>query len=331
MADDNSSQRWGISEWFGEDFFSLTDDLRVTFASDALKSIKEVNRPCPHLAPIIVDARCNKKGGICSTQLYREDADGNVSAQGTRVSICPLRLVSLEVLRDIAENVLGVDDAYLVKEVPYSHSMILTSKNGTPKTAGRIDWLLVDANDLKSFCAVETQSVYMSGKSQDNDFKELIQKKGRITMPTHTRHPDYKSSVPKRLGPQLESKARHLTNAGKKTVVLVDTYVLENMSPLREVQLPVSYEKDASIKKQRMLETCEVVFAFISLERKGGSSLPSYSYATIDDSRQALDAVAPIPISEFFETVKNTVTSRRRDKRKVIPLNAGKGATGALF
>ncbi|TMU77925.1 NotI family restriction endonuclease [Hydrogenophaga intermedia] len=219
--------KWGPSEWFGLQVNSLSNEERLAVAQDALKPHKEADRECPHLTALTnAPYGCSKAGGVCTVQRYAADAAG-VKATGQAVAICPARLVSRDVLRSIAKTVLGLDEGVmLVKEVPYSLNMTKVKKSGEPSWAGRIDWLLVDGNNPKRFAAVETQAVYMSGKSQDGTFKAFVDAGGEMAMPPDYRHPDYKSSVPKRLAPQLESKARHLSSTSRKTVVIVDEFVL---------------------------------------------------------------------------------------------------------
>ncbi|MCK6407192.1 MAG: hypothetical protein L6Q60_14430 [Rhodocyclaceae bacterium] len=320
MVARSSSERWGIAEWYGRDITALTNAERKVYAQDAKKSVSEVCRPCPFMGSFIPGFTCNKKGGICSTQKYASSG-GSTLPTGKRVAICPSRLVTKDVLLAIASDVLDATSVLLVREVPYSLSLVNKRSNGAPAYAGRIDWILVDKDNPENFCAVETQSVYMSGKSQDADFDEIERHNGVLTAPVHFRHPDYKSSVPKRLGPQLESKARHLTNAARKTVVLVDDYVFDNMSELREVQIPEGNATTPAEKKANMLEACEVIFAITKLEPAEGLSPPSFLYTTIADSRTALDAVSPMPAKQFFRTINEIVQAKTKATRaKVFPL-----------
>jgi Restriction endonuclease NotI len=230
-AENAPAERWGPSEWFGSPVLLVCKDERLQLAQDALLPVKLANRLCPHLTALTgADWSCSKAGGVCAVQRYASDGM-DVYLVGEQVAICPSRIVSKEVLKDIAQTVFGANvEAVLVKEVHYSVSLTKTLKNGEPAAAGRIDWLLVDTADPKRFCAVETQSVYMSGKTQDTTFNAFVETGGEMVMPPVYRHPDYKSSVPKRLAPQLESKARHLSSTSRKTVVLVDQFVRANMS-----------------------------------------------------------------------------------------------------
>lgn len=303
-----STDKWGPSEWFGHDIQAVSDPERLQLAEDALLPNKVVNRPCPFLEALTAQSYgCSKSGGVCSVQRYSLDSSGQISLLGHKVAICPSRLVSQSVLAAIAKKVLNLDvGVILVKEVPYSVSLTKTNKSGEPAAAGRIDWLLVDDSNPNRFCAVETQSVYMSGKSQDATFAAFVAAGGQIAMPPDYRHPDYKSSVPKRLAPQLESKARHLSSTSRKTVVLVDEFVRANMSALQEVAVPNAYASDPVKAEQHKLNGCEVIFAIVTLT-DGSLTISEFLYCSISSARDALNAVAAMSHSDFEKTVVGIV------------------------
>ncbi len=320
----SASEKWGPSEWFGNPILGVTKAERLHLAQDALLPAADANRPCPHLTALTgLDWRCSKPGGLCAVQRYARNGAGGVSLTGDQVAICPSRIVSKAVLGAIAKTVLGPTvDAVLVKEVPYSVSLTKTLKNGEPASAGRIDWLLVDVANPKRFCAVETQSVYMSGKTQDTTFQAFVDAMGDMAMPPLYRHPDYKSSVPKRLAPQLESKARHLSSTSRKTVVLVDEFVRANMSLLHEVPVPAAYSADPEKAAKHKLNSCEVVFAIVSLS--GGSlAVTEYLYCSIEAARAALNAVAAMSHADF-ESVVQSLVAPVDNKGLPKPWRAGK-------
>jgi hypothetical protein len=303
-----TSKKWGPSEWFGCDVATVSNDERLQLAKDALLPSKAAERTCPHLTALTgTPNTCSKAGGVCAVQQYSRTFSGGISLAGHRVAICPSRLVTQDVLRTIAQKVLGLSaDVVLVKEVPYSLNMTKVKKSGEPTSAGRIDWLLVDGTDPKRFAAVETQSVYMSGKSQDGTFQAFVDAGGALTMPPEYRHPDYKSSVPKRLAPQLESKARHLSSTSRKTVVIVDEFVRANMSSLVEIAVPAAYAHDAFRAEQHKRDSCQVIFAIVSLDG-GALKVVELLYCSIDAAKAALDAVGPMSQAEFKKVVLDMV------------------------
>ncbi len=85
------------------------------------------------------------------------------------------------------------------------------------------------------WCAVEVQAVYFSGNKMSVEFDSLIASKGVAKMPVENRRPDYRSSGPKRLMPQLQIKVPTLRRWGKKMVVVVDASFFESMGEMATV------------------------------------------------------------------------------------------------
>jgi hypothetical protein len=94
----------------------------------------------------------------------------------------------------------------------------------------------VSGQSLK-WCALEMQAVYFSGKSMENDFKDMRQWEGPgIPFPMVQRRPDFRSSGPKRLMPQLQIKVPTISRWGKKMAVVVDKAFWESLGEMREVR-----------------------------------------------------------------------------------------------
>jgi hypothetical protein len=75
-----------------------------------------------------------------------------------------------------------------------------------PVAVGKIDMVLVhpDTSVLR-WCALEIQAVYFSGASMSRDFNVMKQWHGPgLPFPQGIRRPDFRSSGPKRLIPQLQ-------------------------------------------------------------------------------------------------------------------------------
>jgi Restriction endonuclease NotI len=305
----STRDKWGPSEWFGVSVFDVDDPTRLSIANDAKKPFKLANRECPFQTALTGKRKvCSKAGGICSMQQYTASAaTGHITPTGIQVAICPHRIISKQVLNDIVPRVIGAGvQAVLVKEVPYSVSLVKSRSSGKPAAAGRIDWLLVDKTNPANFFAVETQSVYMSGKSQDNLFNSFIQSGGAIVMPPDHRQPDYKSSVPKRLAPQLASKAKHLSATSRKTVVIVDEFVYQNIHKLREVDVPDAFLTDPVRAEAHKLNGCEVIFAIVSIANSQ-LMVTRFLYCSIAAATDALNAVSAMSKVDFELVVKNIV------------------------
>ncbi len=309
----NPADKWGPSEWYEVAVFAADDAQRLALAIDAKKRFKAANRICPFQTALLGPLKiCSKRGGICSVQRYTQGAKtGDITPTGMQVAICPHRIISRPLLAEIVPKVMGAQvEAVLVKEVPYSVSLVTVRKSGEPTAAGRIDWLVVDRQDPLKFFAVETQSVYMSGKSQVNTFDSFIKANGAISMPPDHRHPDYKSSVPKRLAPQIESKARHLSATSRKTVVILDEFAYSNMHTLHEVDVPAAFIDNALRAEQHKLDTCEVIFAIVSIA-DAQLTVKKFLDCKIAAATDALNAVAAMSKTDFEDVVRKIVAPKK--------------------
>jgi|GEM_PF-2101078 len=76
--------RYGIAEWYGRLLMSLTPAERCAYAAIAMG---EAAPPACPFRPMV----CNKRGGVCSIQPYRE-ADQRINGvAGEPVIVCPTR------------------------------------------------------------------------------------------------------------------------------------------------------------------------------------------------------------------------------------------------
>jgi len=89
---------------------------------------------------------------------------------------------------------------------------------------GRIDNVLVHpTRNPIDWCALELQAVYFSGKSMRNEFNMLAATELQtLAYPAAHRRPDWRSSGPKRLLPQLQTKVPTIRTWGKKVAVVID-------------------------------------------------------------------------------------------------------------
>lgn len=233
--------RYGIAEWFGHDITSMTPETRQTFGQ--LAAAQDQNGDlsdapvCPFLSTLVSAARCNKGSGVCSIRRYSGGTDGSgIPVPGDKiVTVCPSRF--LQTLADekslfawIAEKMLDIANPTVVKETPFLRKVSDTMRRpeiaADPETeeegkkAGRIDWILVnpatmDAGELE-WCAVETQALYFSGDKMRPEFDACAAAPSPMLFPIGRRRPDYRSSGPKRLSPQLDVKVPVLRNWGEK-------------------------------------------------------------------------------------------------------------------
>lgn len=186
---------------------------------------------------------CTKAGGVCSIRLV-EEINGQVQAvKGERAPIratCPYRFQEANrVFEAIGEDLLGDPSPHQVGEVGFLESTgNLDSDPG--QDVGRIDMVLLKTNAPDGhpleWLATEVQAVYFSGDEMPKEFKQLRENNGRLMMPAGKRRPDYRSSGPKRLMPQLQIKVPTLRRWGKKMVCVVDTPFFESMGSMEEVE-----------------------------------------------------------------------------------------------
>ncbi len=121
------------------------------------------------------------------------------------------------IFRDAAQFAFGSEEqTEVIPEVPFLRSTIGRAK------LGKIDFIVAKhvGGHLADFCALEVQSVYMSGAAMRREFDHFLAT-GEVLEPTTNRHADYRSSSHKRLMPQLMLKVPALRRWGKKLLIAV--------------------------------------------------------------------------------------------------------------
>jgi hypothetical protein len=233
------------------------------------------------------------------------------------VTLCPARF--LQPLRTgptlfqvIGDKMLGVTAPIVVKETPFlrklSEGEAMGAEEHGPK-AGRIDWILVDPASLAAqelqWCAVETQSLYFSGATMQGEFIAYAQAPGPVLYPVGKRRPDYRSSGPKRLLPQLAVKVPVLRNWGKKMVVIVDRYFLDNMNTLAD-----AFPRAKNDAERR--DNAEVAWVVVDYDAQLRLVLHAILYTTLDASRHALNATEPFSKADFTRELKSVIANPAR-------------------
>src|SRR5579859_5370589 len=148
---------------------------------------------------------------------------------------------------------LGCDNPLHIGQIGFLDR--LPSEVVVSKDVGRIDNVLVvpDSQPMH-WCAMEVQSVYFQGRAMRNDFELIASHKGpTLPFPKVIRRPDYRSSGPKRLMPQLQIKVPSLRRWGKKMAVVVDRPFFESLGKMEEV-------KDVS--------SCDIAWFIVQYEEK---------------------------------------------------------------
>lgn len=331
-----SAPRYGIAEWFGKDIAALSPEERQEFGRIAImrEDTRNLSAPpfCPFLSSVIPESKCNKAGGVCSIRQYTQNQDGSgTPVQGDKiVTVCPIRFLQPLNEEDtlflwIAEKLLGISDATVVKETPFLRkildvplevgSEVIDSDQETEddkKRAGRIDWLLVNPKTMDSseleWCAVETQSLYFSGNKMRLEFQAYADAPSPILYPVGKRRPDFRSSGAKRLSPQLDVKVPVLRTWGKKVAVLIDRYFYERMGALND-----AFPRAKNDKERR--DNAEVVWFVIDYDEALHMRRSQVVFTTLDSSRKALEAAEPLSKADFTRVLREVINNPRRSNK----------------
>ncbi len=316
--------RYGIAEWFGRDVTALTPEERQSFGQIAARQDQEgVSSdapPCPFMSTLIPTARCNKASGVCTIRKYSQS--GSTVASDKVVTVCPSRF--LQSIGDgrnlfgwISEKMLDVPTATVVKETPFLRKITDTQRPAESsqdmdveakeeeKSAGRIDWILVNPTTIEAgeldWCAVETQALYFSGAKMRPEFDAYAHSPSPVLFPTGKRRPDYRSSGPKRLWPQLDVKVPVLRNWGKKVVVVVDRYFYENMNRLTD-----AFPRAHSDTERR--DNADVVWFIVDYDAQLKLIAGDVIFTTLESSRNALNATEPLSKADFTRNLRKVMS-----------------------
>jgi hypothetical protein len=336
------SARYGIAEWFGKDITTLSPEERQAFGQLSVRQMERAVRsladapPCPFLSTLLPGARCNKKGGVCSIRKYAPGTENSgTTVDGDKiVTVCPTRFVqevedgkSLFVW--ISEKMLDVANPTVVKETPFLRKVSdvrlpaaaaenpelaedVEAEAEEEKKAGRIDWIVVNpasmnAADLE-WAAVETQALYFSGGKMKVEFEAYAAAPSPLLFPVGKRRPDYRSSGPKRLSPQLDVKVPVLRNWGKKVVIVIDRFFFDNMNSLDDAY---SRARDARARR----DNADIVWFVVDYDEQLRLRAGQVIYTTLDSSRRALNATEPLAKVDFTNNLKSVINNPLRGNK----------------
>jgi hypothetical protein len=290
--------RYGAGELYGYDLTALSPERIREFSLASHKLM-----PCPFKPPLASGElrKCNKKGGVCSLRLFVEDESGTVVCRDQPVVTCPNRFLEGDlVFQWVGETLLGTRHPVVISELPFLMGEISEEEeSGDPDAVGKIDKVLVnvDGTNLR-WCALEMQAVYFSGMSMENDFKVMRGWTGPgIPFPKVQRRPDFRSSGPKRLMPQLQIKVPTISRWGKKMAVVIDKAFWNSLSAMREV-------KDVS--------NCEIVWFVVSFSSSGSGRFTiqqdSVHFTTLNHAVEGLTGGMPMSLDRFEREIRARLT-----------------------
>ena len=323
-------RRYGIAEWFGKNILTMTPEERQTFVQlaarqDHSRDFSEAP-PCPFLSTLIPTARCNKASGVCSIRKFSQGpgAAGIPVAGDKIVTVCPSRF--LQPVADgqslfswIAEKMLDITNPTVVKETPFLRKVSDTVRQPDTgetdadeddgKKAGRIDWILVNPVTMTAaeleWCAVETQALYFSGDQMRPEFDAYAASPSPVLFPVGKRRPDYRSSGPKRLSPQLDVKVPVLRNWGKKVVIVIDRFFYDNMNTLID-----AYPRARNDRERR--DNSDVVWFVVDFDDALHFRPSTVVFTTLDSSRRSLNATEPLSKADFTRELKSVIDDDSR-------------------
>ena len=304
--------RFGIGEWYGVPLTTLSPEERHRFAE--VQYLPKSERPA-FRCPFQQEANCNKPGGVCSLRLYEKSSQtGQVKPAtgepGQLRTVCPARFEEEQVVyRWVAETVLGSSDPLILGEIGFWESPPSPEIEAVPSDVGRIDKVLVvpDSKPL-AWCALEVQAVYFQGRAMSNDFALIRDHAGdMLPFPSVLRRPDYRSSGPKRLMPQLQIKVPSLRRWGKKMTVVVDRSFFLAMGKMRTVP---------------HISNCDVAWFVVKYEETANGRYrlvpDGVQFTTLEDSVEGLTAGVPVSL-EVFEKRIMAKLERFSGPTKVAP------------
>lgn len=151
------------------------------------------------------------------------------------------------------------------------------------------------------WCALEVQAVYFSGPAMKKEFRVLRKiRSGKFPFPIAHRRPDYRSSGPKRLMPQLQIKVPTLRRWGKKMAVVVDRSFYNALAPMRQVQ---------------DISSCDIAWFIVRYDETDGRAIlrpDSVKLTTLESAVEGLTGGEPVSQPVFEERVREKLAERLR-------------------
>jgi hypothetical protein len=293
--------RYSIGEWYGKGFETMTpaDRLRLAKAEHELDAL--TGTPCPFQE----DAICNKKGGVCSIRTYEQTGTGPVKGIGPIITTCPLRFLEADtIFHWVGEKLLETSEPIVLSEIGFldrlrSQDHVQDEDTDTRDFIGRIDNVLVHPTKQPlDWCALELQAVYFSGRSMRNEFKMLSQTEYHETpYPAAHRRPDWRSSGPKRLLPQLQTKVPTIRTWGKKMAVVIDEAFFSSL---------------IGLEREKHLSNTEIAWFVIAYEPapNGWKLVPrELVFTKLDASVKSLTGGVPLSKERFEQQLRTKLAT----------------------
>jgi len=288
--------RYSIGEWYGTGFETLSAAERFQRAKVECDAKAILGVACPFQR----DAKCNKKGGVCSLRQYQQITDGPVFGTGPVITTCPQRFLEAEtIFRWVGETLLQTEKPTILSEIGFLDRMRPDEspnegEDDSRDFIGRIDNVLVHpSRNPIDWCALELQAVYFSGKSMTNEFNMFaLDQSEALPFPAGNRRPDWRSSGPKRLLPQLQTKVPTIRTWGKKLAVVIDEGFFGSL---------------VDLDRERHLSNAEIVWFVVGYDPKpnGWTLVPrEVVFTKLDASVKSLTGGTPLSKERFEEQLR---------------------------
>jgi hypothetical protein len=297
--------RYGIGEWYGKSLVRLTPEERKHFANIQKVGETAAEPPrCPFRGSPGEKIPCTKKGGVCSIRFYEQHVSSGVVSlpsrqTGSLVTTCPYRFEQEgTILKWVGETLLGHPQPQVVEQVGFleqgqGNNRRRESGPG-PKFVGRIDKVLVHpTREPMQWCALEIQAVYFSGHTMTKEFDMLRRiSSERLPFPATNHRPDFRSSGPKRLMPQLQIKVPTLRRWGKKMAVVVDRNFFDALGKMDDV-------KD--------VPSCDIAWFVVRYEENEGDAVLARDFARLTTLERAVEGLTggdPVTLEVFEARIR---------------------------
>ena len=288
--------RHSIGEWYGKPFEQMTPAQRFEQAKIEIATEGITGKPCPFRSP----GQCNKKGGVCSLRLYTQRDSGPVTGAGPLITTCPVRFGELGIIyKWVGELLLDTTDPVVLGEIGFLDRLqpddpIIEEDSDERDFIGRIDNVLVHPTRTPlDWCALELQAVYFSGKSMANEFRMLSEREyPELPFPAKHRRPDWRSSGPKRLLPQLQTKVPTIRTWGKKMAVVIDEAFFSSL---------------VGLERQKHLSNAEIVWFVVGYEQVADSwklVRREAVFSMLEASVKSLTGGVPLPRERFEQQLR---------------------------
>ena len=276
------------------------EERRKLAKIQVLRKSQQPVLPCPFQSTPGRSVACSKPGGTCSFRLYEKSRQtGEVTPAageaGRLRTFCPKRFEEGRIIhRWVGETVLRCAEPAEVGEIGFLERPPTEGAAKRPGgSVGRIDKVLVVPGTVPlSWCALEVQAVYFSGRGMKDEFAAILNHRDvSLPFPLYVRRPDYRSSAPKRLMPQLQIKVPSLRRWGKKMAVVVDRSFFRAMGEMRTVP---------------DISSCDVAWFIVEFEEMAGAYrvVPdAVQYTTLEDSVLGLTAGVPVSLEVFEKRI----------------------------